>query len=421
MALVLPTAIPQPLLFTILDTIFSNHQPPTISLLSAPVLATVAAGLRAALVVDIGWAETVVTGIYEYREVACRRTVRASKLLCREMLKLLVAAVEFARDSQQDSDKYQHGKRYEKIVSFEECEEVTSRMAWCRPRRIMTPAPNSSEALPSVHEEDEVDNSMQALNLWDDYSNLIAIPLSSTEPPVTVRLPFSKLSNPCENAFFADGIRTVDLDDEELPIHFLVYNTLLHLPVDIRSVCMSRIILTGGGSNLPGLKDRVLDEVELLVHERNWNPVQGRAVEQLRRNRGLLSTRSKKGNNGPVEVRSSDPVPHESHPKAAFLDQELDPIEEKIKREVGKAVRPTVQGTVRAVESMGSWAGASLLSQLKIPAVAIVEREQWLLSGAAGASRPGEVTNVTQQQSMGPGGLRTGAGDRISWTLGPWG
>src|SRR5271167_4839021 len=89
MALVLPSALPRPLLSSILDTIFNNFQSPTISLLSAPVLATVAAGLRAALVVDIGWAETVVNSIYEYREVQCRRSIRASKLLGQEMLKLL--------------------------------------------------------------------------------------------------------------------------------------------------------------------------------------------------------------------------------------------------------------------------------------------------------------------------------------------
>ena len=141
MALVLPAALPRPLLSTTLDTIFSNYQPPTISLLSAPVLTTVAAGLRAALIIDIGWAETVVTGIYEYREVACRRTVRASKLLCQEVLKLLGKIATSARQSLQDNNNDKSEKAFEKIISFEECEEVMCRMAWCRPRRTVISAP----------------------------------------------------------------------------------------------------------------------------------------------------------------------------------------------------------------------------------------------------------------------------------------
>src|SRR3569833_3590136 len=53
--LVLPSSLPVPLLSTTLDTIFNRFQSPTISLVSAPVMAAAAAGVRAALVVDLGW------------------------------------------------------------------------------------------------------------------------------------------------------------------------------------------------------------------------------------------------------------------------------------------------------------------------------------------------------------------------------
>jgi len=95
MVLALPSALPLPLLSTILDALFSNFQAPTISLMSTPALTAVAAGLRAALVVDIGWEEAVVTGVYELRELQSHRTVRATKLLCRDMLKILGAAVAY--------------------------------------------------------------------------------------------------------------------------------------------------------------------------------------------------------------------------------------------------------------------------------------------------------------------------------------
>jgi actin-related protein len=418
MALVLPPMLPLPLLSTILDTIFNNFQPPTISLLSAPVLTTVAAGLRAALVVDIGWAETVVTGIYEYREVLSHRTIRASKLLSSEMLKFLgkalLSVIKQAPENTTDMDE----KGYRKIINFEECEEIVARMAWCRPLSKKLAIPKGPEALSYV-EEEELDTAMQGLNLSG--KDLVSIPLNSTQPPVTLRLPFCSLSKPCEDALFADGIKTVELDDEELPLHLLVYRTLLHLPVDVRSVCMSRIVFTGAASNMPGLKNRIIDEVDSLLQERGWDPVQGTVLEELRNNEKTRTHRSKQASGGPTEVAVDEQVRRRSSTNPAVDEPEPNPYEDKLRRELNKGARPPVQGTLRALESMGPWSGGSLLSQLKIPAVSIVEREQWLQHGVSGATKQGEITSTDQRQSMGPGGLRAGQVERLSWTLGPWG
>lgn len=99
---------------------------------------------------------------------------------------------------------------------------------------------------------------------------------------------------------------------------------------------------------------------------------------------------------------------------------------------------PVVRGTLRVVDSLGPWCGASLAAQLKVPALAVVDRELWLLHGAAGASKPGDIDAKAQQQhhhhqhqhqlhqhqrhSVGPGGLIRGQGSQVtSWTLGVWG
>jgi hypothetical protein len=58
---------------------------------------------------------------------------------------------------------------------------------------------------------------------------------------------------------------------------------------------------------------------------------------------------------------------------------------------------------------------------LKIPAVSVVDRDQWLQHGASGASKVGDVAVGQQRQSMGPGAFKTGGVDRSSWTLGLWG
>jgi hypothetical protein len=104
-------------------------------------------------------------------------------------------------------------------------------------------------------------------------------------------------------------------------------------------------------------------------------------------------------------------------PSAALLEQEHDPIEEQLKKEAANGKPPVESGHLRAVDSLGAWSGGSLLSQLKVPAVSIIEREQWLLHGAAGASKAGDINIVAHRQSMGPGAFK--AGDR--WTLGLWG
>jgi actin-related protein len=183
---------------------------------------------------------------------------------------------------------------------------------------------------------------------------------------------------------------------------------------------MSRIIFTGGVSNMPGLKNRIIDEVDNLIQTRRWDPIQGEAIEKVRLNDKLRTNRSKQGSGCPTEVAAYEQVPLKLSTNPAVDNPEPNPYEDKLRRELNKGSRPCVQGTLRAVESMGPWSGGSILSQLKIPAVSIVEREQWLQHGISGATKQSEISS-DQRQSLGPGGLRAGQGERFSWTLGPWG
>jgi len=382
--------------------------------MSAPVLTAVAAGLRSALVVDIGWAETVVTGVYEYREVGSQRSVRAMKMLGEATYLMLAKAVaprlfeESEGESKVDTDG--RDEKISRLLSFEECEEVLARMVWCKSGQ---PLDREDTRLASVKEEDEFGASMRSLHIGQDTDPFVTIPLTSTQPPTNLRLPFSELGSPCEQALFAPDIPEEELDDEELPLHLLVYRSLLHLPVDVRTMCMSRITFVGGGSHIPGLKRRVLDEVAALIKQRDWDPVKGEAVKAYLNNSKFQKTRTRQP--GPMEVPDGGSIP------AALQKQEPDPIEDQLKREARKGLPPVESGSLRAVESLGAWSGASLLSQLKIPAISIVDKDQWLQHGASGASKSSEVTVTAQRQSMGAGALRAAPGDRSSWTLGLWG
>jgi actin-related protein len=193
--------------------------------------------------------------------------------------------------------------------------------------------------------------------------------------------------------------------------------------MDVRAICIARIIFTGGCSKVLGLRRRIFDEVSRLVQERGWDPVQGKGVEAMKTNPKLKRRASRQASEGPTGLaqpadggREQDGVWHD----AANATPEVDPIEEQLRRRGDQ--KPIVQGKLRAVESLGAWAGASLVTQLKVSAIATIDRELWLQHGAAGASRPSEVDFKAQQrQSMGAGGLISRAAAGTSWTLGAWG
>ncbi|KAK6825058.1 hypothetical protein PG987_012552 [Apiospora arundinis] len=398
-SLVLPPAVPLPLLSSSLNTLFRHFQIPTVSLLSSPVMATFAAGVRSGLVVDIGWNETIVTAVYEFREVKTWRTIRAGKMLLEETRNFLIP---------------------NDIISFEECEEIATRMLWCK-KSEKTPRQADTEGLPTLHEADESDTVDPA-----EDSTPTPIHLSSCKPSKTIQVPFSQLAEPCETTFFETRYAPACFDDDELPLHLLVYRGLLQLPLDVRAMCMSRIIFSGGCSNVIGLRGRIFDEVSLLAQAKGWDPIQGKGADAYRNNPKLKRNASRQANEGAIPIIQTDPSgtsgeePVPLDPAHAPLS--TDEVEEHIRQE--KNYKAPVQGTLRAIDTLGPWCGASLATQLKVPALAVIERDIWLQQGVNGASRPNEIDVQAQQkqqrQSMGAGGLIRQGNQATSWTLGAW-
>ncbi|TGJ86054.1 hypothetical protein E0Z10_g2728 [Xylaria hypoxylon] len=396
-ALVLPPTIPIPLLSSTLDTIFHHFHAPAISLLSSPVMTAFAAGTRSGLIIDLGWHETTVTAVYEYRE----------------WFKDAHARAEHKEDRLRDE-----------ALSFEECEEVATRMLWCKKSARQPYRRPAEEGLPTVHEhEEEVEEEIPPT---EDHSPMV-ITLNSCKPPKTVEIPFLRLAEPCETTFFDTRLSPSCFDDNELPVHLLAYRALLQLPLDVRAICMSRIIFTGGCSHILGLKGRIFDEVSILAEEKGWDPVRGKGVELYKTNLKLKRGNARQASNGgiPIVVQpdatSSDGEAMEPPVKAADVPQEVDQVEDLIKRE--QNYKPSVQGLLRAIDSLGPWCGGSLATQMKTPALATIDRDIWVQQGVNGASRPSEVDVKTgQRQSMGPSGLMRGQVTQPNnWTLGVWG
>lgn len=414
MVCVLPSGLPVPLLSATLDALFSRFLPPTVSLLSNPVAATVGAGVRSALVVDLGWSETVVTSVYEYREVRTNRTVRGGRMLTEQTHSLLARQLGHTLlkpDEKSGSPEY--------FLSFEECNEIASRLIWCKPSpKASQAAPRDS--LPTVQEQDESDT--RSHQGPSESTSTTTIPIKSGTSPASLELSHDQLSELCENTFFDSRFSPSSFDDHELPVHLLVYRSLLQLPLDVRAICMSRIIFTGGCANVLGLRGRIFDEVSHLVQKQGWDPVQKKATEQLRADLNTKKRASRQASDGPtgVEPKASAGEEHDGvwH-DGAVTTPELDPVEEQLRR--GRDKRVPVQGVMRAINSLGAWSGASLITQLKAPAVATIDRDIWQQQGAAGASRAADIDPRSQRQSLSAGGLIRGSSSGTPWTLGVWG
>ena len=435
LVVVMPSLMPHPLLNKVLGTLFTTFQNPNITLLSPPILATAVAGLRSGLVVDVGWRETVVTGIYEYREVHEQRTTRAMRMVTLEMARLLERQDTEQRNGPKKPtvESEQEAKDNLVAVDLEQAEEVTTRMAWCRSRSVPPTGPPISQGLRgklgSITEEEEK-ASTSSSNTKENTS--ISVP-SPSSPRLSIQLPFSVLSSPVETALLADSLQRHQLDDHDQPLHKLIYQSLLSLPPDVRAVCMSRIIFTGGGSNIHGLKARLLDEVAALVESRGWDPVEGKAADERRgrlkedrekravheKNRELREVsgnrHSAKKPDADTKTENHTPLEETTPPPASLAPQTSDPIQDKIRRDQNKETKPPVSGVIRGVHSLGAWAGASLLVSLRIKGVVEIDRDAFLQHGMAGARRDAEASAAAQK-----GMARPSMGLASGWTLGPW-
>jgi len=417
--LILPSVLPHQLLDTILHLLFENFQLPTITLLSPPILSAVSAGCRSSLNVDIGWRETIVTAVYEYREVSRSRTSRAMRTVTLEMAKLLAwwengshkaPAVVGSMAGSEDSGEGLVD------VDLDQAEEVTVRMAWCRRGAPAKPT-KPPDSIPPMEQLSITETEIGARRHEQSAENntFVSIP-SPSSPRKSFQLPFSALSDPVETCLLSTPADPRQLDDHEQPLHLVIYKELLHLPPDIRSVCMSRIMFTGGGSNIPGLKSRLLEEVSTLVEHRGWDPVVGKAAD-LRRSRLQEASNHWRPQEGKPGMISKGPPVAPPASSASEEPQVPDPIEEKLRREQEKGSKPTVSGAIGGVETLGAWAGASLLAGLRIKGIVEIEKDVYLQYGLAGARKEVE-TNAQPAKSYGPGMPRPG--ERTSWTLGGW-
>lgn len=399
-----PSLMPHPLLTVLLTTLFKhNPMPPSITLLPIPITCALSAGLRSALVIDIGWAETTATAIYELREIQHMSSSRAMKLLSWEVACLL---------NLQNRDGPEVSDRSKGDVTFQESEDVLRKMIWCRTVRPESKTPDQKD-----HDDPDIE-----------------IPFRSKP---SIKIPFSQFAKPTETSFFPSPGSEHLRDDNEWSLPYLTYATLLSLPVDIRQACLPRIVVTGGGASIPGLKKRLMSELSELIAKRGWDPVH---------NYGSTARRPKRTSQkqtGPIEVHevltlNKDIDPTVSLP--AYAQSQLpDPILSRLQSRANNlSAFASPNATImklstpipQCIASRGAWAGASLAAGLRIRGMVEVEQENFMQYGLASADNDESKDRQSVQQAqkrtsliggVGNGFAKSGERSSGSWTLGMWG
>ncbi|KAK9378099.1 uncharacterized protein V2V93DRAFT_389169 [Kockiozyma suomiensis] len=193
-------------------TLFNSLQSISVTFVLAPVCATIAAGTSSALVVDIGWHETTITPIYDYKPIIggiCSTTRAASELH------------SLVSDALFDST----GVR----PSFSEIEDFIARAVYL-PRNPSPPSSIISAFAVSLN------------------GSLYYVPSRPTR------------STPVRDCFFQSSTTGDDIEHQTL--HSLIISSLQKLNNDARALLQHRIIFAGACSSIPGLKLSLMEEVQ---------------------------------------------------------------------------------------------------------------------------------------------------------------
>ena len=195
----------------------------------------------------------------------------------------------------------------------------------------------------------------------------------SDVPKNALKIPFARIKQTTTDAFLESSVSHAHLDDHQLPIHVLAWRSLLASPIDVRAICMSRIMVTGEGSSITGLKSRLIAEIAQLVEQKGWDQVlnygsASKPVKRYIRNQNIVHTDDSLQPSRAEESSITEP---------ASSSQERDEITEKLTRDAMKGREPPVKAVVRGIESLGPWAGASILTNLRIDAAVEIKKDDF--------------------------------------------
>lgn len=203
-----PPFFPIPLKKTLTKVLLFHIHAQSLRFYPEPVLSCVSAGSNNGLVVDVGWSQTTVTPIFDLRMMYTdiKVTKKGSRLF-HEMVKEKLDNIEGCAG----------------LSNFDLIEGLICDTFYCQMRN-------------------SVDTDIKEFQ----YDSLT----------IPHRLRFELI----EEFMFKED--PSNLDDDNHGLIPMIIKTLENLPIDLRSELSSKIIITGGLSKIPGLKTRILEEIE---------------------------------------------------------------------------------------------------------------------------------------------------------------
>lgn len=339
---------------------------------------------------------------------AAGRTKRAGKLLRKKTEEILENMLV---------EKGIEGKK----LKENHVEELVQRVVWCenyevrkRERELRRKTDRAKPPVPGA----PTPFTKPTFSTAGPSTMLIPLATIDSQKPLSINVPLSTLSLPVEQTFFeptttselfSDG-EEPDLDELSLPQ--LLYSSLLACHIDVRAACLSRIIIVGGPSNIPGLKIRIVDELRALVEEKGgWNTVKTAKATRTRRQGAVPTVVEDEDDDRPPppppkdDTKSLPPPPPPKSPPLApaspavsvredLLDEDSTNIfashhrirryKELEERENPKPSQPP--GLIRGVQSLGTWAGGSIVAGARVRGICEVEREKFLSAVASGGA-----------------------------------
>ncbi|QSL65300.1 hypothetical protein MERGE_002609 [Pneumocystis wakefieldiae] len=218
----------------IAKTLFTYFQVPSITFLSSHVLVLVSLGLKSGVVIDIGSKEISVLPIYDLRPMTSFIiTSSLASNFCFSRLKYLLTHYSTPRLTS---------------LTFYDVQDFLQRAVFSLPLSPLTSS-KSTIILP-----EDLENVYKP-NV--ECSDVIWVPPSQKGLEVTVP---GWVRVCITEALFEASDKYADTDEISIPQ--MIKKCLSYLPIDIRSVVSTSLVISGGFSLIPGLQNRINNEIK---------------------------------------------------------------------------------------------------------------------------------------------------------------
>ncbi|ORX37906.1 actin-domain-containing protein [Kockovaella imperatae] len=371
----------------IAQALFENLKIPSLAFTSSSLLSLAASGRITGLVIDIGWLETTVTPVYYSRPLChlARSTPLAGRALHRRLRALLHHHGSYYPPSPSSSSARPHPVRPSRDVLKDQLiERIITEACFVVPAlaRLGPSRPTDRPSDPPVEEMDDV-LLMDSLKSRYQMAS-VAKDLTFSVPAGSSGLPPGELVVP---GWIRERAAEVLFDDDDEGesdgLATIVLQSILKLPVDLRPLLISTILVAGGTSSLSGLIQRLRISLLSLLRpppdsSRTDNMEVDQPVNPLRLD-SIAGTESPKVDS--IRGRRRNLEPYSSlYPLASKLAILNDPSPME-----GEGALKNAGVAPKWTPGLLSWVGASLAGVLKTsgPAMLLEDYETRLSTSAS--------------------------------------